>query len=1486
MQSENNKNTIGAVLVIGGGVSGVQSALDLAESGFKVYLVEKGMSIGGVMAQLDKTFPTNDCSMCILAPKLVDTGRHQNIKILTNSEVTKIEGDEGKFKITVNQKPRYVKVGVCTACGDCEKVCPINIKNKYDEYLSDAKAIHKAFAQSIPNANFVEKRGTAPCKSACPIDTSAQGYVALIRQGKIEEAYQLIRSVNPLPAVCGRVCHHPCEQNCQRGDVDEPISIAGLKRFAVDWVTENGLRKPPENPAKGTKQKKIAIIGSGPAGLACGHDLALKGYSPFIYEALPRAGGMLAIGIPDYRLPVKVLEAEIDEIKQTGVEIKLNSPIGKNSDLTLDKLIEENDAVFISVGAQISKKLGIEGEDVKGVSHAIDFLRELNLGIKPYVGKKVAVVGGGNAAIDAARTAQRLGAEKVMIVYRRTRKEMPANAAEVDAAEKEGIDLIYLTAPVRVISEKGNVTGLECIKMELGSPDSSGRRRPVPVEGSNFIIETDQIIPAISQEADLGFTGGKFDLTKWGTFKVDNCFRTNIQKVFAGGDAVTGPDTVIEAISAGKKAAIHIDQFLSDTEIKPIPKKDKTHYTFETKKIYAPRVHQNELPIEVRIKNFEEVETGYTLEKAQAEASRCLECGICSECYECVKACKAGAIDHEMKAEELVLDIGAVVLAPGFDEFNPKILEEYGYGRYPNVVTSIEFERIMGATGPFLGHIKRLSDHKTPKKIAFLQCIGSRDERCGREYCSSVCCMYATKEAVIAKEHCKLDGGLDTTIFIMDMRAYGKGFDQYYERAKKQYGVKYIRSRVSKIEEDSETKNPILYYESENGEFNKEQFDMVVLSVGLDSPSDAKNLAETFNLKLNRYGYNDISEFEPVATARRGVFVAGAFAGPKDIPETVMQASAAAAEVARVLSPARHTLVTQKEYPAEIDVVGELPRVGVFVCHCGVNIGGIVDVPAVLEYAKTLPYVVYAERNIYTCAQDTQQIMINKIKEHGINRVVVASCSPRTHEPLFQQTIREAGLNPYLFEMANIRDQCSWVHMDEPEAATQKSKDLVRMAVEKAIYLEPLSRQKVGVTYAALVVGGGIAGMTSALNLADQGYEVAIVERENSLGGNLNQIHESIDGKDVSKFLKESVQKIYGNPKIKVFLNSTVSEVEGFIGNYQSKIENKTSGEEIIFKHGVAIVAVGGKETNPQSVKNNYSYGKHQSIITQREFEELLYSTTSDEIKSSKNFVMIQCVGSRDDERPYCSRICCIEAVKNAIKLKKKNPSANVFVFYRDIRTYGFSELYYAEVRNLGVIFIRFEKENPPRIEIKDNKVYVVGFEMILERPIRIPADKVILSMGVSSYEENVELAKKLKVPLDASGFFLEAHMKLRPVDFATDGVYLCGMAHAPKTIEESIAQAKAAAARAGIVLSQTYLETEALISRIDPNKCKLCGLCIEMCPYKAIDVNKKGTAAEVNPALCKGCGVCVTSCRCGAPNLAGFSNEAIVSQIEALMSE
>jgi len=1103
----------------------------------------------------------------------------------------------------------------------------------------------------------------------------------------------------------------------------------------------------------------------------------------------------------------------------------------------------------------------------------VDFLRRVNLGEPVSLGKNVAIIGGGNAAIDASRTALRLGAENVTILYRRTRKEMPANHQEIEDALEEGVKIEYLVAPVRLVGENGRLTGVECLRMELGEPDSSGRRRPVPVKGSEFIVPVDIVIPAISQAVDFGFSEGQEPLkvNRWNTIETDDCMRTNLANVFAGGDVVTGPDTVIQAIAAGKKAARFINLSLSGLPLEPEPPSLLPVAQGEHDAPRAPRVKMPTTDPAERIRNFSQVELGFTEEQAREEASRCLQCGICSECYACVDTCEAGAILHEMTDEYVNLDVGAIVLAPGFDEFDPSALEQYGYGRFKNVVTSIEFERILGATGPFEGHILRPSDRGHPHKIAFLQCIGSRDSSCGKDYCSSVCCMYATKEAVIAKEHAP---GLEAALFYMDMRCYGKGFDRYYERAESEYGVRFVRSRISGIEENTSTGNLILKYETPDGDYHSEEFDLVVLSVGLNPPKDAVRLADMLGIQLNPYGFGESLEFRPLESTRPGVYMAGAFQGPKDVPETVMQASGAASLVERLLAEARGTKTHVKTYPDEADVRGDPPRIGVFVCHCGINIGGVVDVPAVAKYAASLPGVVYVGENLFTCAQDTQESFIQIIREHRLNRVVVASCSPRTHEPLFQETLRESGLNPYLFEMANIRDQCSWVHMKQPHEATAKAKDLVRMSVRKAWYLEPLERRKTPVTKAALVLGGGIAGMTSALALADQGFQVGIVEKAETLGGHMRHIHHTLRGADPQDFLAKTIARVLSDPRIRVFTSSTLKSLEGFVGSFKSVISTPEGEEEV--EHGVVIVAVGALEKKP----SEYRYGESPNIITQSEIEQRIAAGA---LNNPETVIMIQCVGSRDEEHPYCSRVCCGEAVKNALRIKEQSPGTAVFILYRDMRTYGFQESYYSEAREKGVMFIRYDSDRKPEVAVNaDGAVSVTIYDEIIRSNVEIPADLLVLSMATVSNPDNAGLAQMLKVPLNEDGFFLEAHMKLRPVDFATEGIFLCGMAHAPKLVDESIAQGEAAAARAAVILSRDELETPGQVSSINPHLCRACGHCIEMCPYKAISMDEEKHVAVVNATLCKGCGICAASCRCGAPDVGGFSNSEILAQIAA----
>jgi heterodisulfide reductase subunit A len=801
---------------------------------------------------------------------------------------------------------------------------------------------------------------------------------------------------------------------------------------------------------------------------------------------------------------------------------------------------------------------------------------------------------------------------------------------------------------------------------------------------------------------------------------------------------------------------------------------------------------------------------------------------------------------------------------------------------YDNVVTSIEFERILSASGPYKGHVRRPSEGDFPQRIAFVQCVGSRDRKVGREYCSSVCCMYATKEAVIAKEHA--GEGLETTIFMMDMRAHGKGFDAYYEKAAAERGVRYIRSRVASVEEIPQSKNLVIAYETERGEMVKEEFDLVVLSVGLGSTESVRQLAGDLGVDLNEYGFCQTDILEPMRTSRPGLFVAGVFQGPKDIPESVTQASAAAAEASTLLSEARGTLWEEKEYPPERDLEGQEARVGVFICHCGRNIGGVVNVPAVVEYAKRLPRVVYAEHNLYTCSQDTQDKIAEKITEHRLNRVVVASCTPRTHEPLFQETLRNAALNPYLFEMTNIREHGSWAHQREPDAATSKAKDLVRMAVAKASMLESLEPLTVPLTQKALVIGGGVAGMTAALDIAGQGFDVCLAEKESELGGNLRNLHYLSEVGDVQAFLDSLRSRVLSEPRIEVLLSTRLQELGGYIGSFQAKLVTESAGETATkeTEHGVVVVATGAEAYQP----TEYLYGQDPRIVTQIEFESMIVREKVD-WSTIRNVVMIQCVGSRDDERPYCSKVCCGQAVKNAEVIIDRQPDAQVFILYRDVRTYGFRERYYNVAKEKGTFFIRYEADDAPHVTLQNGDLAVEVDDPVLRQRLRIPADMLVLSTGVVPAKGNEALAKQLKVPLNEDGFFLEAHVKLRPVDFATEGVFLAGLAHSPRSLDESIAQAHAAASHALVLLARGEVTVEPIVAWVDEDKCIGCGLCVSLCPYNATQLVLKegGRKAEKIAASCKGCGTCAASCVQQAIEMKHFTDRALIAQVEAALA-
>ena len=1471
---------VGSVLVCGGGVAGIQASLDLSAAGFHVNLVEHSPSVGGGMARLDKTFPTGDCATCIISPKLVECMRDLNIDVFTMSDIVKLEGDAGNFKATVRQRPRYVDLNKCTGCGDCTEVCPVELPSLFDANLGTRKATDKVYAQAAPNACVISKNGRATCSTACPIDSGVQAYVALIGAGKVKEAADVIRRDNPLPSICGRVCFHPCEDKCNRGEIDAPVSIRDLKRFAIDQFPAVDV---PENIQP--TGKAVAIIGSGPAGLAAAHTLALKGHKATVFESLPVLGGMLAVGIPDYRLPPDILERDIDAIRVLGVDFKTDTAVG--DDVTAEQLNSDFDAVFVATGAHQSRKLDIPGEDCEGVIHGVDFLRQFSLGQSPSIGKRVVVVGGGNTAIDAARSAARLGADNVTIIYRRSREEMPADEAEVEATLHEKINIEFLATPVKVLADNGRMTGIECVRMELGEPDDSGRRRPVPVKGSEFVVEADTLIPAVSQSPDRKLAELlELETTGWGTIKTDEVtLATSRDRVFAGGDVVAGPSSVIDAIAHGKRAASAIHNFLSERPVgeglkareeRPNPLSDQDIVRLKKKTQKAERSKQHELSVEERLADFREVEQVYTEEEARAEARRCLNCASCCECMLCVQTCQAGAIQHDQLPQTFDLDVGAVIMTPGFEAFDASRRGEFGFGFAPNVVTNVQFERILSASGPTEGHIVRPSDGKKPKRLAFIQCVGSRDAGCGNDYCSSVCCMATTKEAILVKEH---EPDVEVTVFFLDLRAFGKDFDRYCERAKRM-GIRYVRSFISRTYEMPGTRNLRLVHVDDQLKQVEEEFDMVVLSLGLEPSATLREQAERLGIGLNRWGFAETRELCPLDTSRPGVFVGGAFQEPKDIPDTVMQASAAAGRAMALLAPSRGTQVRTKSYPPERDITDEPPRIGVFICHCGSNIASVVDVERVVEETRKLPNVVFAETNVYTCADDSQEQMKRKIAEHRLNRVVVASCTPRTHEPIFRDTLRDAGLNPFLLEMANIRDQCSWVHAGSPEEATAKAADLVSMSVGRTACLRPLRQETVPVKNAALVVGGGIAGMTAALALAEQGFPVHLVEKDQELGGTIRELHQTLDGGDIQAFLKETMDRVAAQPRITVHRRTRAAKVDGHIGSFTSVLETTDADGGVgkcKIEHGVVVVATGGTEQKPES----FAYGQSDRVLTQLELSDRLGRDSLD-LPGKPTIVMIQCVEQRNDDRPYCSRVCCTTAVKNSLLLKKKYPDSRIVVLYRDIRTYGFREAAYREAREKGVLFVRYDAEQPPRLDV-NGSLRVQVREPALQREMELDADLLVLAAPMVPRADREELSELLRVPLNADGFFLEAHMKLRPVDFASEGLFLCGTAHAPKFIGETISQANAVAGRAASVLSRKAMPVGGQTAFVDQDKCISCMTCVHVCPYMAptINVNNK---AQVQGATCMGCGTCTAECPAMAITLRHFANDQILGALNGLL--
>ena len=848
------------------------------------------------------------------------------------------------------------------------------------------------------------------------------------------------------------------------------------------------------------------------------------------------------------------------------------------------------------------------------------------------------------------------------------------------------------------------------------------------------------------------------------------------------------------------------------------------------------------------------------------------------KCDICRSVCQAGAIDFRQKPVKTNINVGAVILSAGITPFDPSAREEYGYTKYQNVVTSMDYERLLSSTGPYEGKVLRATDKKQPKKIAWIQCVGSRRVTEGdNSYCSGVCCTYTQKQVILTKDH---EPESECKIFHNDIRAFGKDFERYFQRAEGLEGVEFIRSYASVAGENPETHDIRVRYATADEGVKEEEFEMVVLSVGLNPPKAYKEISDKFGIEITSHGFAKTDSSNPVKTNRPGIFVSGAFLGPTDVPESVFTASAAGSQTGELLGYRRGNLDQKRVYPEQRDVSKEEPRVGVFVCHCGANISSVVDVTSVVDYALTLPSVVYATQQLFSCATNSARDITDLAVEKGLNRVVIAACSPRTLEPLFHDTLREAGLNPYYLDMANIREHCSWVHSKQKEDATTKAMDTVRMSVARASRLESLQEFDLPVNKTALVVGGGVAGMTCALSMAKQGHEIELIEKAKDLGGMARRLHTTIEGLDVQTYLDNLIQEVYQNPLIHVSHEAVIKEVDGYIGSFTTTIETEGQIKEI--KHGASVLAIGAEEYKP----TEYLYGQNKNVFTHMEIEEEI-AKGNETVINAEILVMIQCVGSRNEERNYCSRVCCSHAVKNALELKEKNPEMRIYILFRDVRTYGLREDAYKQAMEMGVQFIRYTPEDAPQVEeAKEggkDVIRVTVLDPILGQRLELDADVLSLAAAVIPAESTPEIAGMFKAALSPDQFFKEAHVKLKPVELATDGVFLCGLAHYPKHIPETINQAYGAAGRVMTLLSKETVTTSGTVARIDYNTCVGCQTCLPLCPYNAISYNSEKRVCFVNQVLCKGCGNCASACPSHSATLLGYKPEQVLAQIRVV---
>lgn len=837
----------------------------------------------------------------------------------------------------------------------------------------------------------------------------------------------------------------------------------------------------------------------------------------------------------------------------------------------------------------------------------------------------------------------------------------------------------------------------------------------------------------------------------------------------------------------------------------------------------------------------------------------------CTECGNCVETCPSKAISLIKQEDIKELRVGAIILSTGFEGFDPRSATQYGYKRYPNVITSIELERILSPNGPTNGKLLRPSDGKLPESIAFLQCVGSRDVE--RNYCSSACCMYAIKEASLIKE---ANSGAEIYIFFMDLRNFGKGFYRYYEQTKEKCGINFVRSRIPVVKEEPKSRNLILPFKAEDGSITQRQFELVVLSVGQTPSPRLKELSSILGVKLNKHGFCWTDKFSPVETSEEGIYVCGSASGPKDISDTLVEASAAARQISRWGGKSK---AMEDKSPG---TTPEEARIAIFLCNCGGEIASVIDLKEMAKFSQELPGVICVEEVSYLCQKEILTSMKKKIEECQANRAILATCIPFIRNRLPQQVAADTGLDPSLVQSLDIREGAAWIHKDSPKQATGKARSLLSMAVERLRCQVPLPLAATPINQKALIIGGGLAGLTSALSLAEQGIEVHLIEKSARLGGNLKDIYFTLEGNDPQRLLDELTKKVEANSLIHLYEESEVVEVKGYAGDFTATIKDKEGGPEVI-GIGAIIIATGGQEWQP----TEYLYGQDERIITQKELEKRLSSGELDP-KGLNSIVMVQCVGSRENERPYCSRLCCSQALKNSLILKEQNPEMDIAILYRDIMSYGFNEEFYTQAREKGIKFIRYEPEEKPEVKLKEGKLEVKVDELVLGGKLMMEPDLVVLSPAIIP-QDNRKLSQMLDVELSEEGFFQEAEAKFRPVEFSKDGIFLCGLAHSPRNIRETIIQAQAASQRAISMLASGQLQSGRTVSEVNERWCAGCEVCVQVCPYKARVMDVEKGVVVVRETLCRGCGACVAACPSGAARLRGFTGKQVLSMIDAL---